>query len=169
MSRRILCIGKITPTNAPPVTPVAHAQLDGGPRLTAGGREENHGSPATYSGGTAMSHAPTPWEVHIHPHVTGEFWCTIGRNGFGPITDIVGEEGNKTRYYQPVAAMKYLVTPVEEQKANAEFIVRAVNSHELLLAACKSALKLSHITIGSDVADLLREAIEAAEGKPCDL
>lgn len=83
-----------------------------------------------------MEHTPGPWEVHEHFHVDGEFWCSIGYNGFGPITDVVGEEGDKTRYYQPVAGMKYLVTPVKEQKANAKLIAAAPE----LLEECKAWL-----------------------------
>ena len=70
-------------------------------------------------------HTQGPWEVHEHNHVDGEFWCTIGHNGRGPIADIIGAEGNKTEHYQPVSGMKYLVTPVSEQKANARLIAAA--------------------------------------------
>lgn len=63
-----------------------------------------------------------PWEVHEHRHINGEFWASIGVEGRGPLTDIIGAQGNKTEYFQPVAGMKYLVTPVEEQKANAQHI-----------------------------------------------
>lgn len=76
-----------------------------------------------------MKHTPEPWEIHEAPHhVRGEYWATIGHNGRGPITDIVGEEGNHAKYYIPVAGMKYLVTPVEQQRANARRIVACVNA-----------------------------------------
>lgn len=70
-------------------------------------------------------HTQGPWEVHNHVHGDGEFWCSIGANGRGPITEIVGEEGNKAKYFVPVAGMKFLVAPVEEQKANARLIAAA--------------------------------------------
>ncbi len=76
---------------------------------------------------------PRPWEVHEARHIDGEFWASIGYHGRGPITDIVGAEGNKAEYFQSVAGMKYLVTPVEEQKANAAYIVAACNELPRLL------------------------------------
>lgn len=76
---------------------------------------------------------PGPWEVHNHEHCDGEFWCSIGHDGRGPITDIVGEDGNKTEYCQTTAVMKYLITPVEEQRANAQLIAAAPE----LLEECK--------------------------------
>ena len=86
-------------------------------------------------------HTEIPWEVHKHSHCDGEWWASIGHHGFGPIADIVGEEGNHTcqnyGFYQPVAELKYLVTPLEEQKANADFIVTACNCHDDLLKALK--------------------------------
>jgi len=74
-----------------------------------------------------------PWETHHHSHCNGEYWSSIGHHGRGPITDIVGAEGNKTEYFQPAAGMKHLVTPVEEQKANAAYIVLAANLLPVLL------------------------------------
>lgn len=82
-------------------------------------------------------HTPGPWEVHEAPHRDGEFWCSIGYAGRGPITDIVGAEGNHTRWFQPVAGMKFLVTPVEQQKANAALVAASPT----LLEACELARK----------------------------
>lgn len=79
-----------------------------------------------------MSHTPGPWEVHESTTVDGEFWCSIGYAGRGPITDIVGAEGNHTQSFQPVAGMKYLVTPVEQQRANAKLIAAAPEMLDML-------------------------------------
>lgn len=84
-------------------------------------------------------HTQGPWEVHESAHVDGEYWASIGHNGRGPITDIVGSEGNKSEYYIPVAGMKYLVTPVEQQKANAALIAAAPD----LLEALKSTIQFA--------------------------
>lgn len=71
-------------------------------------------------------HTPGPWEVHEAKHADGEFWASIGQmGGRGPITDIVGAEGHNTKWFKPVAGMKYLVTPVGEQAANARLIAAA--------------------------------------------
>ncbi len=68
-------------------------------------------------------HTPIPWAIHEHLHIDGEYWASIGTGaGHGPITDIMGAEGNRD-YYQLVAGMRHLVTPVEEQRANARLIV----------------------------------------------
>lgn len=72
-----------------------------------------------------MKHTEGPWEIHEATHRDGEFWCSIGYAGRGPISDIVGAEGNHTRFFQVVAGMKYLITPVEQQRANAYLIAAA--------------------------------------------
>ena len=46
--------------------------------------------------------------------------------------------------------------------ANAAFIVKAVNAHDELLAACKAAAKILHCP---DTAQLCRDAIAKAEGR----
>lgn len=58
------------------------------------------------------------------------------------------------------------VTETGDWRANAEFIVRACNSHADLLAACKAAIKeLNLMLVRSDlVVHQLHEAIEKAEG-----
>lgn len=125
--------------------------------------------------GPQSSHTPIPWEAHYHHHADGDFWCSIGYKGFGPILDIVGEQGHYAQYYQVIGGMKYLVTPVGEQKANAEFIVRACNSHDALLAAMREIAKgngefsrdpLTHATNTIEsMKTIAREAIELAEGR----
>lgn len=79
-------------------------------------------------------HTPTPWEVLEHTHIEGEYWASLGHAGRGLIVDIVSAEGCRADSYQVVAGQKYLVTPVEEQKANAQFIVQACNAHDGLVA-----------------------------------
>lgn len=63
-----------------------------------------------------MPHVPTPWKVH--------------------------QDGKIIRSESGIDIAAVRVTPPEgaDRLANAEFIVRAVNSHEQLVAACQEAL-----------------------------
>ena len=51
-------------------------------------------------------------------------------------TTIIGSDG------EPIAKVSWPTPNLEEQKANIAFIVRACNSHEGLLEACREALDL---------------------------
>lgn len=117
---------------------------------------------------------PGPWAVHEHRHAGGEFWCSIGQeSGRGPITDIVGAEGNKPRFFQPVAAMQYLVTPVAEQRANARLIAAAPEMYEALKRALPYLRDHVAMTAGDDFSgfgdrlafDAAEAAIAKAEGR----
>ena len=87
-----------------------------------------------------MSGTPGPWEV-------------IGRRGFGP-------EGGPAIGFAGSGRKKI----TDEMIANAEYIVRAVNSHADLLAIAKRALNES-ARVRPDFAADIRTAIAAAEGE----
>lgn len=95
---------------------------------------------------------PGPWHVYEAKHIDGEYWASICYDGGGPITDIVGAEGNHTKYFQPVAGMKYLVTPVAEQRANARLIASAPDTaaeRDRLLAALEKVDTLAQAKTNS--------------------
>ena len=108
-----------------------------------------------------VKHTPTPWEIKIT------------QEGF----EIVGS-ANKANYKSVIAWIKlggatWKDTWNKEQEANAEFIVRACNSHEELLEACKEALPLCNEIIRDDpyanmakkIATKLENVIAKAKGK----
>ena len=72
------------------------------------------------------AHTATPWHLGLSecPGVYGgeQHWAILGPKTAGIIADVEGGLGAKS-------------------KANAEFIVRACNNHEELLAACKMSLQ----------------------------
>lgn len=91
-----------------------------------------------------MKHTPTPWRMEIEDE------------GF---ISIFGSRLNQT------CGDQVALTPMkkDEDKANAEFILRAVNSHEALLAAAKHMRDtLEHQGM---TRILWNEAIAQAEGK----
>ena len=115
-----------------------------------------HGAGPT---GRPMSdkHTPTPWRVlhsgYPHVVVVTEKWDS--EDGV-----LICYPGRHTSAADP------------EVQANAEFIVRACNSHEELLAAARSAsLELTTVGIGhghthsQDVVARLQAAIAKAEGR----
>lgn len=88
-------------------------------------------------------HTPTPWEIEPHTMVDKEF-------SVGPFT------------------LDYDDVDHDEQDANAEFMVRAVNSHDALLAAAKTVVKNAKALPGMALEDCggideLAAAIAAAE------
>lgn len=89
-----------------------------------------------------MEHTPTPWNVR-------------GTNG---LRIIYGENGS-------IAEVKNLKRLVMENDANAEFIVRACNSHEALLEACKIALSKMQEFKMLEPDNYLIRAIAKAKGK----
>lgn len=84
---------------------------------------------------TTPKHTPGPWK---HPRTPQDY-------------GIVGPEDERiaTTYHQPVHAGRILT--VAEQDANAEFIVRACNAHDDLLAACEAAVALFDVTPDSSL------------------
>ena len=73
---------------------------------------------------SAPKHAPLPWSA------------TIDRNQYGEWTDIFGADGSLVGN-MPSAEAPYGGGVTESERANAEFIVRAVNAHNELVAALK--------------------------------
>lgn len=86
-----------------------------------------------------MTTTPTPWKyskTHLMSHDT--WYVVTDANGFGPIVEVGGKDKNGQ-----IAEAKYLVTDPKEIEANAELIVRCVNSHTALveaLEACQARL-----------------------------
>ena len=76
---------------------------------------------------------PRPWIVQQLNHVDNELWLQIGwmedGHGLGPICEMVGGAVKLAPSFKAVAEFKYLVAPDDEVRANAELIVRAVNSY----------------------------------------
>lgn len=92
-------------------------------------------------------HASIPWEV---AHYEG---CLL--EGVNVIRQVSSKKDICT-----------LGLPTEEDEANGAFIVRAVNSHDELLHACKVALDAmtSDKADGMPVGQILEDAIAKAEG-----
>ena len=93
-----------------------------------------------------MNYTPTPWKVFEGKENEGKSTSKAIVDQTGIVLANIWNRGTK---------------PAQQAKANAEFIVRAVNSHEELLEACKDALKFMD---GTDVGRNLEEAIAKAEG-----
>ena len=104
---------------------------------------------------TEVKHVPTPWEMYLDGdsdkwHIGSYASVSLGKNV------AIAETVDNRPLYQ---ASK------EEQKANAAFIVRAVNSHEALLEIAKHALFLERNSRYPEWAEKIQKAIEQAEGK----
>lgn len=85
---------------------------------------------------------PLPWTVHEHTHAYGDLWLSIGYvlpdgSSRGPVAEMSGE---KTALFQPVCEFKYLATPDDQQRANAEYIVCACNLFPELVAALEAVI-----------------------------
>jgi len=104
------------------------------------------------------THTPTPWKLKTEDHLDG---ASLYSNE----VYITSLEGDNNPHQQKLGFL-----PVDEQKANAAFIVRAVNSFEALLKACKKASFVME-TMASrfpETVELLDKAIAQAEGRPTD-
>lgn len=105
-------------------------------------------------------HTPTPWTLWEE----NEHFVLSGKT---TIAEVYSDWG-----YAPKTKNER-IAPNEEGKANAEFIVRAVNSHEELLKAAKEAEDALAQSISKDGKTdwrytklwALRNAIAKAEGK----
>lgn len=98
-----------------------------------------------------MDHTPTPWRLATldesdgwqdAPLILQEDGCSIGEmsRGFPHVNATAGD------------------------RANAEFVVRAVNSHDALLAACKAAIaNVPRVDLSDEIDAQLRAAIQKAE------
>jgi hypothetical protein len=83
------------------------------------------------------THTPTPWETEISVSNYGLLGIRKANGSKLGICSVIGADGAHNPRYGISA---------DEAKANAAFIVRAVNSHDDLLAACKELLRLSEIS-----------------------
>ena len=92
-----------------------------------------------------MKHTSLPWIMKENLHFESHPYRIYSDNG-----DIIAD----------------IVNQGIETEANAELVVRAVNSHYEFLEACKEALYVLNRT-GADLAieELLKRAIAKAEGK----
>ena len=85
-----------------------------------------------------VKHTVTPWKVVQHEHVNGELWLTILKGSM----DVT----HNKMYGSDIGSFRYSALSPEENQANAEFIVRAVNVHDELVEACKSRIDEWHST-----------------------
>ena len=90
-----------------------------------------------------VEHSPLPWET-----TNGTFQQAYRTFIATKSLDQIAEVQGKTQ---------------SEAQANAEFIVKCVNSHDALVQACWRALNQKVRT--ADVANMLREALALAEGE----
>ena len=124
-----------------------------------------------------MNHTPMPWYMDgpegIEPLVKG--------SAIRAVVERVAEHPRlETIAILPLGGddFGYFAAPSDERMANAEFIVRACNSHTALLAAAKAVQDALHqfhpqhdrIPVGKGICEWgpckqLREAIAAAEGR----
>lgn len=112
------------------------------------------------------THTATPWLVNDAGHVYAREFCKPA-----PFTDTEGN--HHPDHMGGLVALVYSCFDSEylngSSEANAEFIVRAVNAHEALVAAAKRSLALLE-AIGkggwakTPAADDLRAALALAEG-----
>ena len=125
----------------------------------------------------------TPWAVHAfsqyrdydhHGRGVGSPlpWAIV------PATDLGKHAGgfasdpliDKAEFAQVICYLFYARSTDEEVSANAEFIVRAVNSHDKLLAACRTAARIADMagmqTWTAAERKQLAEAIRGAEVQP---
>lgn len=120
---------------------------------------------ATVSASSPLVHTPLPW------HLGGTIYRRAG-----------GNQWTVTSVWGPTPAGKQSGTWIAQDvsPADAEFIVRAVNNHAALLAACKAAdvfirngIELGFIRMpdadvpdpAHRVPDMVSAAIQAAEGQ----
>lgn len=87
-----------------------------------------------------INHTPTPWHLTFVGHELEDQRWQIHDNRIA-IADVTGKFGNREVN--------------EEQEANAEFIIRAVNAHDALILALQRIVKINGSTGGSDA--LIRE------------
>ena len=101
-----------------------------------------------------MNHTPTPWELSEKENFMGSWEILDGDNSDNTIA---------------MTSYRLGTTDEEKQKANAEFIVRACNSHDELVKALKEIASYSPHCCEDCPCDYLRqvaeEAIAKAEGK----
>ncbi len=99
---------------------------------------------------SVTSHTPTPWKVAM----------PLGEGDIQILSVKVNAYGNFINAVVPFRVFS------NEDVANAEFIVRAVNSHEELLSAMKLATHHLYATDENAKAiNILLEAIAKAEGR----
>lgn len=111
---------------------------------------------------TKQSHTPTPWKVGMIQEINRGLFREL-ENGTKP-TGILIEEIDDELSDE---------TPIKQHKANAAFIVRAVNCHEELLEALKDIVmhergECDHDNIeecSKVVLKIAERAIAKAEGK----
>lgn len=79
---------------------------------------------------TQTAHTPTPWHVATNPGGPGD------QPAFPSVRDSSGLKDGEDIICMPLGDS-------DTVKANAAFIVRAVNAHDDLLAACQALLKVA--------------------------
>ena len=111
---------------------------------------------------TQAQHTPGPWKYQrTHPQ-SGDAWFVLtDARGYGPIMEVGGHDVNGQ-----VAEAKYMITEPDIIEANAEFICRACNSHDGLVAALKDMLSIADSTHGAQArTEKARAILKAATGE----
>lgn len=95
---------------------------------------------------SASQHTPVPWSQ-------------LPQNGAGPMIVHDFETGNQMNPigYRLIAHMLQRRDSLDEDQANGDFIVRACNAHDDLVAALRALLSNPHLDLGDLVYDV-REA-----------
>jgi len=97
---------------------------------------------------TEVKHTPEPWEIndYINKSICVKFWINA-KNCNDTIIEIKSYDN------------------IKKAKANANFIIKACNSHYELLEACKSALNYINGDGYKNTIPKLQQAINKVEGK----
>lgn len=97
---------------------------------------------------------PRPWRVHENGG--DATWLTILQGAW----DISHNDAENPGV---VASARYSGMSPAENRANAELIVRAVNSHDQLVEALKAVQRLDYFREHNGLADIVAAALAAAE------
>lgn len=98
-----------------------------------------------------VAHTPTPWEQHGCAVYQADKWEDGVNNGGRLIANTFPYETEPTIY------------PNDQDEANAQLIVRAVNSHAALVEACEAALDCFNGQLTAASIEKLRAALALAK------
>lgn len=115
--------------------------------------------------GESIEHTATPWKAKRSNWRNEPDAYSIYISGDTHIS-VDEDDGEETVVSTAVAVVLGNATSGKVTKANADFIVRAVNAHDDLLAACEAALQNMKDFCDTSQLDMaVRETLEAAINK----